>query len=91
MRGELFALTATDKITSVFEEHIDKGIIEKMLFREEKMSELPMNSLDFIKIIVKLEDEFSIEVDNDRLSMDAFYSLSDFFQYIENLVKEADK
>ena len=44
-------------------------------------------SLDFIKIIVKLEDEFSIEVDNDKLSKEAFCSLSNFIQYIENLEK----
>ena len=84
-------MTTTDKITSVFEKYIDKKIIEKMLFCEDRMSELQINSLDFIKIIVELEEKFSIEVEDDRLSKDAFSSLNYFIHYIEDLINKQVK
>lgn len=72
-------LTTKEKIMAIFEEHIDKETLRSILATKEKINELPVNSLQFIKIIVELEEALSIEIDNDRLSMDTFCSFEDFF------------
>lgn len=54
--------------------------------RENYDSILAMiNSLDFIKLLVKLEEKYQIEIDVEYLSVEAYKSLDDVCCYIEKL------
>ncbi|MCX8130467.1 MAG: acyl carrier protein [Clostridia bacterium] len=48
-----------------------------------KLQDLGINSITFIKIVVAIEAEFGFEFNDDELNYDKFNSLSDVVKYID--------
>ncbi|KAF6614399.1 acyl carrier protein [Paenibacillus jamilae] len=54
---------------------------------ERDFNEFGLNSLDYIKLIVAIEDEFEIEFDDDALTMREINKFKDFVNLIVDMVQ----
>ncbi|MDR1002612.1 MAG: acyl carrier protein [Oscillospiraceae bacterium] len=79
-------------------EAITETIIEKIntlelardgmdITADSEFADLGMNSLDFIKLIVALEDVFEFEFDDEALDASSYNKISDISKYILKKVK----
>ena len=55
-----------------------------------KLSEIGVNSITFIKIIVTIEETFDIEFEDDYLDYEQFDTIQDVCDYIAQLKNEKD-
>ncbi|GCE15715.1 acyl carrier protein [Tengunoibacter tsumagoiensis] len=53
---------------------------------ETNLRELGIDSLLFIKFVVKLEVEFDVDFDDENMNIDAFSTIQDIVNYIERQV-----
>lgn len=77
MWGEYSMVDVEKSLLGIFEE---KGIF---LSENEKDDELEMDSLQFISIVVDMENVFSIIVDDEDLMADKFKTFNSFLKYVE--------
>lgn len=63
-------------------------VSKKMLIDNSALTEMSINSMDFIKIVVAIENEFDIEFDDDALNSENYVNLKDIGRYIETLLTE---
>ncbi len=72
-----------------------KGILKKVLGNDElidkldaeqNLSDLGITSVNFIKIIVLVEDEFDIEFDDEDLKFENFNTIANVSAYIEDKI-----
>ena len=75
--GEYSMVDVEKSLLGIFEE---KGIY---LSENEKDDELEMDSLQFISIVVDMENVFSIIVDDEDLMADKFKTFNSFLKYVE--------
>lgn len=62
----------------------------KVITSESKLSELGINSIDYIKIVVAIEIEFGFEFDDNKLTAENFVSVKDLCAYIKDMINEQD-
>lgn len=53
---------------------------------KEMINNLNVNSLNFIEIVVKIEDEFNIEFEDDKLMFNSFSTIDELISYVKNLL-----
>lgn len=53
-----------------------------------KMSELVLDSLSFIELVVDLEMEFGIEFEDSMLQLGAFEAINDIVEYVYKKIKD---
>lgn len=61
--------------------NIDATMLDKITFND-----LGVNSLNFIKIIVEIEDEFEMEFDDDQINYDLLNNINDLVSFIEEKI-----
>lgn len=61
--------------------NIDATMLDKITFND-----LGVNSLNFIKIIVEIEDEFEMEFDDDQINYDLLNNINDLVSLIEEKI-----
>jgi acyl carrier protein len=78
---------------------VENNVVEKLLKiveglfnttdidMERDFNEFGLNSLDYIKLIVAIEDEFEIEFDDDALTMREINKFKDFVNLIVDMVQ----
>ncbi len=54
-----------------------------------KLSDLGLNSLLFVKFVVRLEVEFDIDFDDENMDFKNFTTLNDIVNYVEQQVEAA--
>ena len=74
--------TILNLIESVLAE--DDPIAKDKILELDDLNRLQFTSISFIRLIVELEEEFSIEFDDDVLGIGVFNSVEDLCKYIEN-------
>ena len=80
MDREKITLKLCDIIKNVLEENdCEQGPVSGI----QTLSELGVNSVQFISIIVQSEMEFDIEFDDELLDADKFSSIDSIIDYIE--------
>jgi acyl carrier protein len=50
----------------------------------ENSTDLELDSIDFVRVVIALEDAFDIEFDEFDLSIEAFKTIQKFIDYIKN-------
>ena len=70
-----------NKVKEIIHEVIEERIIDPS--EEYEISLKDMDSISFIKLIVELENEYSIEFEDEMLAVDAFSSFDDIIEYIK--------
>lgn len=60
------------------------SVIEVEITDDDDLFEQGLNSINIIEIIVKIEDEFDIEFDEENLSFEYLKSLSSICKYVNS-------
>ncbi len=66
----------------------DPSLIEKANNTSDIINELGVDSLELLNVILKVEDEFNIEIDFDEFDMDYLRSIDTFCKYLSELNKD---
>ncbi len=53
---------------------------------DETLAAFGLNSVEFVKLVVKLEKEFGFEFDNEHLDFAKFSTIRDIVDYIESKI-----
>ncbi|HHU50868.1 MAG TPA: acyl carrier protein [Firmicutes bacterium] len=66
------------------DEYFGLNLKKAELTEDDKISELGVNSIIFIKLLVKLEKEFNIKFEDEMLNYRAFDTIGDLIRMIED-------
>lgn len=67
---------------------LDTDFIEKeKITRDTSIKELGINSLTYIKFVISIENEFSIEFEDDYLDWHILKSFGDLINYVEKNIQ----
>lgn len=69
-----------DELIGLYKKYMENGEVE--LFSDTRMTEIEISSVDYIKVIIDIENEFDFEFDDDDLSPDRFEVIEDMVDYI---------
>ena len=58
------------------------SVLEKKIKEEDKLIDLGINSIDYIKFVLVLESEFGFEFDDEALDMNNISNVRLLYQYI---------
>lgn len=72
----------SEKVVNIIEKYVEKSSEDEKLSIDESFSNISINSVDFIKIIVGIETEFDFEFHDDDLRMDRFQNIHEIVDYI---------
>ena len=72
----------TEKIVGLISSQIGIEKVNQRLSANDDLTQLGMNSLDFIKLVVTVENEFDIEFEDEALESSKFLSLSALCDYV---------
>lgn len=72
-----------DQVIRIIHSIVGENII-KDISASDSFSDLKVDSIVFIKIIVAIEDAFNFEFEDDKLSLSAFPTIQSFIDYIES-------
>lgn len=72
------------KITDIVEKELDG--VEVIISADENLKSLGINSLNFIKLIIAIEDEFDIEFEDENLDYNQYSSLRQLAEYVDKLI-----
>ena len=76
-----------DKVLRIVNTNIENGLISSNQF-EEDLSALGMDSITFIRVIVALEEEFDIEIPDDKLLLTEMNTVSKMADVISAVLDE---
>lgn len=62
--------------------------LEEELFEDTKFNEISLDSLSFIEVIVKTEQEFKIEFEAEQINMMYWETIGDYISYVGKKVNE---
>ena len=80
-----------ERILKLLKENVSLEKIKKGVDLETNLEEIGVSSVDFIKLIVGIENEFDIEFDDEHLSYEKFKTVRDLIDYLDELKKNEDK
>lgn len=75
-----------EKVLEIVKEYINVGENDTITI-DTDFEEMNINSVDFIKIIVRVETEFDFEFYDDDLTMGRFNSIHELCDYIKERTK----
>lgn len=70
-----------DKIKDIIQEHLALDDVSNVKPETSLMGDLEVDSLDAVEIVMKIEDEFEIEIPDDEVSK--FKNIGDIADYIK--------
>lgn len=76
-----------EKVVEILKDNCNVKDIEVKKLREISFNDLGINSLNFIKIIVELEDAFDIEFDDEQINYGLLNNLRDLIDLIQEKIK----
>ena len=66
---------------------IEVGELTDNIGLDTTFKEIEIESLNFITIIVEIEDNFGIEFDDENMLTSNYKTVGDFVNYVENIIK----
>lgn len=72
------------RITEVIEKKLD--VSEVVISVDEDLKSVGINSLNFIKLIIAIENEFDIEFEDEYLDYNQYSSLKQLAEYVDKLI-----
>ena len=70
------------KLAGIYLQYIDQTEFTQELTEETPMDQLPINSVDFIKIIIDIENEFGFEFDDENLLPQNYVKIGDMVDFV---------
>ena len=80
-----------EKIREILKENLAAPEVVDAMADDGDLTQIEINSITSIKIIVALEDTFQIEFDNDMLDLQNFHTICDLTKYIEAKVGQNER
>ena len=77
------------KLNSIVSEVL-KGGLNKPLEAASRLQDIGIDSLNFLRLVVSVEDTFGIEFDDDNLDLSRFETVSSLMSYIEGRRRSFD-
>lgn len=77
-----------NKIKGIVSSHVDVALEPNKIQDSDFLDVLGVNSINFIRIVIELEEMYGCEFDVDMLSFDVFSNFGDFVKYVKNIVTE---
>jgi len=75
--------TVQDKVASIIKGHLDLDISAEALKQIENfLEEFDLNSVDALELLLKIENEFDIEIDDEDLNAELLKSVKTLSNYI---------
>jgi acyl carrier protein len=75
--------TVQNKVTSIIIEHLNLSTSPQDLIQAENfLEEFGINSVDALELLLKLENEFDIEIDDEDLNAELLKSIKTLSDYI---------
>jgi len=76
----------TDKMIEIITEVLEIELADDFTVH----TELAIDSINFVRIIITIEDSFDVEFDEMDLNIEAFRTINDFIIYV-NRIKECEE
>ena len=73
----------TQKVTEIIQKESELEVVIKI---NDDLANLGINSLNFIRMIVRLEEAFNIEFPDEALEYDKFNTILEIATYIDNFL-----
>ena len=70
-------------ILKTISEALERSITQSDL--NKRMEDLEINSIFFVKIVIKCEQKFNFEFEDEMLVMNRFENLGDFVNYVKKM------
>ncbi|MBP3414073.1 MAG: acyl carrier protein [Clostridia bacterium] len=83
LEKEAFKKDLLQKVAGIIAQR--KGIDAATITGDENLADLGINSIDFVQIVVELEDMLDCEFDDDMLSPAFFKTINDFINAFGDL------
>lgn len=71
------------KLIDIIRENITLKVPADTLGRDHNLRDIGINSIGFIKLVIKLEKEFQFKFNEDDLVLGKFVILNDLIDYVE--------
>ena len=76
------------KLTDILLEITENSESVQNMTKEDLLTKIGINSLNFLRLIVAVEDTFGFEFDNDYLDLNQFSDVQSLITYIESNIEE---
>jgi acyl carrier protein len=86
MHGVLI-MEIKEKVVEILKEVVNRTIPDNWLELGGQLQELSIDSLEYIKIVVRFENTFDVEFDDEALDLTKFSNVDDICAYITKLIE----
>lgn len=78
-------MSTKEKIVDIISGLMEDETVKERLAQSDDLTQIGINSISFIKLVVELENTFDIEFEDDALDYFKFESLETLCAYVEQL------
>lgn len=75
------------KIIMVILDQLNVNLTIEQVTEGSRLEDIGINSLNFIQVIVALEDEFDVEFDDEELEISKFLTIQDIYEELVTLMQ----
>ena len=75
-----------ETLCNIIRDVLENKEIDDKKIKEQQLINLGLNSISFIKMVVKIESEFDIQYDDEMLLIDKLNTLGDLSKYIQSKI-----
>jgi acyl carrier protein len=77
-------MDTSERIVKVLSAVVKRQLVLDQLQDKNLVEVLPLNSIDALEVLIRVEGEFGIQIDDEDLSVDLVSSLPKLKEYIES-------
>lgn len=79
-------MSIDNSLKQIIAKHIDIALDIDKISNDHYLDQIGVNSINFIRMIIEIEQEYNIEFDIDMLAIESFEKVGHFISYVEKLV-----
>jgi acyl carrier protein len=80
--------TIKDKLNSIINQKLKLSKLSEEIGENEDLSDYGLNSISIIRLIIAMEEEFSIEVDDEELTIEPFKTIGNILAFINSKIND---
>ena len=77
-----------NKIKDIVSLHVDVALDTHKIQDNDFLDVLGINSINFMRIVIEIEEMYGFEFDVDMLGFDVYSNFGDFVKYVKKIVSE---
>lgn len=77
-----------NKIKDIVSLHVDVALDTHKIQDNDFLDVLGINSINFMRIVIEIEEMYGCEFDVDMLGFDVYSNFGDFVKYVKKIVSE---